>query len=340
MVSKHHYALELSKNNQVVFLNPPGGSDVVEEFSKNLRVVNYRNVFRGINKLPIRLRRYFQGKQATKINKLVGIDHWDIIWTFDPFRFQDPGVFGSSTNIFHSVDIHKTHLDKQLAGKVDFVFTTSSTISQKYKIYNSNTFVINHGLASHFANMPNYQPLGGKVNVGYVGNLQYQYLDDSTLCKIVADNPNVYFHFAGPTSKSNLSSEDNNELIGSIKRMPNVKFHGEIPSAELPEFLSKCDFFLMCYNAEKYREEVANPHKLLEFLSTGRVVVSHFIDQYQGTDLFEMAIGQADLPKLFKKVLKNLEQYNSNSLSERRREFAVQNTYTNQIDRIQEILNA
>ena len=53
-VSKHHYAKELAnKGNEVYFLNPPSDKNELINIEKNLYVINYKNILRGINKLPV-----------------------------------------------------------------------------------------------------------------------------------------------------------------------------------------------------------------------------------------------------------------------------------------------
>jgi len=80
----------------------------------------------------------------------------------------------------------------------------------------------------------------------------------------------------------------------------------------------------------------------MEYLSTGKVVISHHIETYRHRPgLLEMVdeYTNQNLPGLFVKVLNNLTFYNSPDFQRRRIEFALQNTYARQLERIQTIIN-
>ena len=97
----------------------------------------------------------------------------------------------------------------------------------------------------------------------------------------------------------------------------------------------------MCYRAEENIAHMANPHKILEYLSTGKVVVTHYIDQYKDrSDLIEMVRSNVDLPSLFSKVVANVEVYNTISKVIARKLYAQENTYTNQLSKIETILKS
>ena len=84
---------------------------------------------------------------------------------------------------------------------------------------------------------------------------------------------------------------------------------------------------------------MANPHKILEYLSTGKPVVSHYIDEYRDhRDIICMADDNKALPGLFSLVSKNLRNYNSSELIDKRKNIAKDNTYSLQIDRIEKFL--
>jgi len=99
------------------------------------------------------------------------------------------------------------------------------------------------------------------------------------------------------------------------------------------------DVFLICYDIIKDQCKGTNYHKVMEYLSTGKVIVSNNITTYhERPDLVTMISDRSsnrDLPTLFKKVIENLEEYNSSALQKSRREFAAENTYQKQIERIE-----
>lgn len=339
-LSKHHYALELHEAGyNVFFLNPPGVENK-KAANDNIQIIDYTNPYRGINKLPSPLRNLFNKRLIKKINRIAGIDTWRLVWTFDPFRFQNLTLFNAKNTIFYSADIHKTNLDILAATSVDVVLAPSQLILNKYKPYCSKCTLLNHGLAKHFVEYEfSAWHKRDVTNVIYLGNLLNRYIDTVTLEKIVRQNPHLLFTFIGPYEKSNLSSTlGNSEFLNILKSLPNVKFLGSIPSKKLPKYLDQADLFFICYDSDMYRAEVSNSHKIIELLSTGRAIVSNYFDEYNGSELLEMAVSQKELPNTFEKVASNIEKYNALDLSQKRRAFALQNSYTKQLKKILELL--
>ena len=111
---------------------------------------------------------------------------------------------------------------------------------------------------------------------------------------------------------------------------------GPKPSNELPCYLNQFDLFLMCYTGDRNVAEMANPHKILEYLSTGKTIVSHYIDEYKDKiDLVEMVNDNRLLPQRLKHVIHNLHNFNSPEKVQLRRQYALSNTYEKQIERIE-----
>ena len=254
-------------------------------------------------------------------------------------------AFHSKFNIYHSVDFHNNRLETNIINHADLLLASSDKILDKYKVNEIPKYKINHGLADYFIN-GNYDNVSfienkRRINVGYVGNLHYHYLDVETLKKIITSNNNVDFYFMGPYERSNLSPRIHDyEFIKFLESMINVHLLGSVPSWKLPGYLSKCDLFLMCYSGDINIGPMANPHKILEFLSTGKVVVSHYIDEYKNMrDIIEMVDTNELLPSAFQKVINNLDYYNSDYKSKKRIKYAKGNTYAKQIDKIEEIIS-
>ncbi|QNF33815.1 glycosyl transferase family 1 [Adhaeribacter swui] len=349
-VSKHHYALELVKRGNIVFyLNPPskglGKKVFVQQLNdcSNLKIVDYTPIFRGLNKLPAGLSSFLMKLDITRILKVLNVD-LDIVWSFDPFRFQKLNLFLSKFKIYHSVDVHHTTKEYLIAKNADVIFSTAHKILNKFSEIKLPKYFVNHGLASHFIDnksLIKYSLVGDQlVKVGYVGNLNYKYLDKERLYKIISENLNCGFYFIGPRYSNNLSNaEINKEFFNQLEVLPNVYFLGQIPSKELPHYLCLFDMFLMCYKGDENIASMANPHKLLEYFSTGKIVLSHYIDEYaRYKDLLVMADNNENLPILFSKVVTSLDYYNSLDLQHKRKAFAYDNTYAKQLDRIESII--
>ena len=315
----------------------------IENISKNLCTIDYSLPFRGSNRVPMTLRKYINRYVANGI--IESIDRSiDITWSFDPSSFQYLEAFDARFNIFHPVDIHKSKFEITTAKYANIILGASDKILERYISVNKPKFKINHGLADHFllSNKKNNsfikQP--NRINVGYVGNLHYKYLDTTVLIEIITSNSNVDFYFIGPYEESNIGSElTNSNFVESLKVMKNVYLLGSVASEDLPGYLKNFDLFMMCYSGDQNIAEMANPHKILEFLSTGKVVVSHYIDEYRNQEnIICMARKNSDLPKTFTNVLNNLDYYNNKSISQDRVSLARNNSYDIQLNRIQSII--
>jgi hypothetical protein len=79
---------------------------------------------------------------------------------------------------------------------------------------------------------------------------------------------------------------------------------------------------------------------VLEYLSTGKVVVSNHLSFYQDKELLEMApFGKNhELPKLVQHVAENLHYYNSLENQQARKQWALDHTYERHIQRIEEYI--
>jgi len=344
-VSKHHYALELAKNNYVYYLNLPQkrDSNVGQVISESLHIVNYKSMFPGINYIPFSVRKVFQRIQADQIQKTIQ-KKLDIVWSFDPYRFQYLPLFRSTLNIYHPVDIHDTPIEKNIVNSCHVIFGSSDKILERFSYTNKPVLKVGHGLADHFLNpiipIKSFIRRSKRLRVGLVGNLHYSYIDNNTLMKIIEINSHIDFYFIGPYEMSNLSRMRNNRLISLLRSMPNTFLLGSKSSKVLPSYFSGFDLFLICYTGKKNISELANPHKILEYLSTGKPIVSHYIDEYKShRNIICMVDDNKDLADLFSHVINNLSKYNSPDIVKKRKTIAKNNTYKKQIEKIEKFLS-
>jgi glycosyltransferase involved in cell wall biosynthesis len=346
-VSKHHYALELAKRgNKVFFLNPPGGSRSLRlsKFGEQdkVSVIDYSPVLKGTNRLPFRVADVFSQLTIKKLLKVTG--PLDVVWSFDPYRFQNLNLFKASYKVYHSMDYHHTPLELRAAQNADLVLGISRLILEKFQHLSVPQYKINHGLSESFLKPQDEEPKPllsvqeKMIKVGYVGALTSSALDYKILLKLVRQNPEVFFCFIGPYEASNLIAKaENQKMIGELKQLSNVQLAGALPSYQLGSYLKNFDVLLMCYRASK--KVGSNSHKLLEYLSTGKVVVSNYVDEYKDKrHLLEMVEENSDLPKQFQKVIANLSFYNTEEKQAERKAFALANTYSEQIEKIERII--
>src|SRR5580698_6197950 len=110
----------------------------------------------------------------------------------------------------------------------------------------------------------------------------------------------------------------------------------------LADRLHQMDAFIICYDIKKDQSKGTNYHKIMEYLSTGKVIVSNNVTTYKNESDFVMMNDEREnnlqLPSLFKKIINDLNHYNNSSLQQKRIAFAKNNTYQKQIERIEQKL--
>jgi hypothetical protein len=351
LLSKHLYAKELSIRNKVYFIHTSphkSQKEFIQQtiLSETLTVIHLKNIAKGISKLPsflIDIQNYFL---IQKILKNIKLNKIDVIWSFDQSKFQKLTQFQADKKIFHPVDfIEKAKKYRtRIANSADIVLSVSKVILQEIQT-STPKFFINHGLDEIFTlknNSSNPPPTfisNKKINVGYVGNLQMKFIDWDILIATIELNPTINFVFIGPDKKSNIGGSVKFNQIEKIKSLKNTFFTGPLSKIDLQKTLSFFDIFLICYNHNKFPIEVSNSHKILEYLSTGKIILSNYISTYKGSSLLEMVEHNSLIPEKLSFIAENLNNYNNLENESERIHYALDNSYIKQIERVEKILN-
>jgi len=127
-----------------------------------------------------------------------------------------------------------------------------------------------------------------------------------------------------------------------LELSPNVILKGSTPSKEIANHLADFDVLLVLINSQKDYNKGSNSHKIIEYLSTGKVIVSNHLSTYKNQrELIKMVdeMHNEKLPELFKTVINNLEYYNNPELQRKRIKYALENTYEKQIIRIKQYIS-
>lgn len=344
------YARELAaKGNLVYFLHPPSrvNSVTARTEAENLFVVDYseRKKLFGLMGLAS------EEAQIKHILKLIG-KPIDLVWSFDSGRFSDLRKFGVKAKVFYLEDWKEETLEKKLAHSADLVLALSKPLSEKIGKTSGAKIVFQHSLNDAFKKAlgrvekirANTQFTPGRLRCGYIGNLQSKYIDTEIFEKIIRQNPTVEFHLIGPFVKdSNLATTGNktweDPFVEYLMSAPNVRMYGSLMIKRMAELLQTMDFHLVCYDVNQYASQVANPQKIMEYLSTGKVVVATPTSSYEKHNyLIEMADQKEALPALFKQVIDHLEELNEPAKAMMRFSYALAHTYDEQLKRIEEEL--
>src|SRR5690606_7932563 len=123
----------------------------------------------------------------------------------------------------------------------------------------------------------------------------------------------------------------------------NVVIHGSLLPEILAVKLKEVDAFLICYDINKDQSKGTNYHKILEYLATGKIIISSNVSSYKDyPDLIAMndcRNNNDHLPILFKQVISNLDYYNNLQIQEKRIRFAQSFSYEKQIKKIERLIN-
>jgi hypothetical protein len=306
-------------------------------------VVDYRSSFRGIYRLPSIISGKIIQKELKKIESLIDAN-LDIIWNFDTSRFFNLSILNDKLRIAHIVDWSEDFNREILCKTSDLCLCTSDFLKKKMRENNPRTFNLGHGYApsDYKLNIPEEKEIIDtyEIKVGYIGNLNLRYLDWEIINTLIIKNPSLGFFFIGPEGESNLSMQSMaNSFIKKLKAYNNTFFLGEKPANKIPGYLKRFDILILVYKSQLYRKQLANPHKLLEYLGSGKVIVSSWTEVYKNKqDLVEMVYDNKDFLKKFNEIVKKLPFYNSVEQESKRIKYAMENTYENKILQIEQLI--
>ena len=230
------------------------------------------------------------------------------------------------------------------------IFSITREILEKYTLQNVPKYFLHHGLSQEFVDIETINVVKDDIiRIGLSGNWLRTDLDTDCLSKIINENPEVVFEFWGSFQAKQNNIGGGNDIqvkhfIEQLQQAKNVILHGAVHPQQLAIEFQRMDAFLICYDILKDQSKGTNYHKVMEYLSTGKVVISNNITTYSSIpNLIEMIasrINNKELPQLFKTVINNLKYYNQPQYVSARKRFAVSNLYSKKIAEIEEILKS
>jgi len=229
----------------------------------------------------------------------------------------------------------------------DIIFSVTYEILEKYIAFSAPKHFINHGVQEYFIAEAKPYQIRQPIRIGFSANMLRRDIDRDILIQIVEENRECIFEFWGSyqNAQANIGGgedSDTKKFIELLLTKKNVIMHGAIPATDLAVAIKKMDAFLICYDVQKDQSKGTNYHKVMEYLATGRVVISSNITTYrERTDLVQMVAERNNnflLPLLFKNVIVNIMDFNHVTLQNKRILFSFDNTYAQQINRIVQII--
>jgi hypothetical protein len=342
-VSKHHYARTLAAmGNAVYFLGPPESDySIAPTAVEHLYRLSYPGFVRGLRFHPAFSRRKHTREVVEALEAAAGAT-FDVIWSFDNSVFYDFDALPDSVlKISHIVDLNMDHQTARAARSADLCLCTTQLIRERLMAYNARSYALMHGVQSwpedaneNARQLPGQQPL----KAVYVGNLAMKYLDWTVLRKSAEEHPEVDFVLYGPNAQE-LSTDLNPTHAdkAAMLNLPNCHFPGRISPEEIPYVLAGADLLLLAYQKKHLRDQ-ANPHKVMEYLQSGKPIAANYTAEFADTNLFTMSGEDHQWGAVFTQVLQNLEAESSPEKVAARKAFAAGHTYEKQLERIEEIL--
>ncbi|MEM6898337.1 MAG: hypothetical protein AAF583_01005 [Pseudomonadota bacterium] len=352
-VSKHHYAEEVARAGaNVLFLNPPSKSEVMDGVAIEPVDENFGpgsiSVIHWNRHSPVTLR--FKApsiyKQMIKrdIRRIfAAIDRRiDLLWSFDPNTFPDLTVFDAGTVLYMPVDPLSQSAQVNCAKGADLIVSISKEILDNFEKpqFKGRTLLVDHGISRAFEAEAKRAPRPRRgdepIRAAFFGNLDRPIVNHKIFAQLAAAHRDVDFHFWGPFDTGGLFQQ----TLGGFE---NIIAHGALDKPDLVEAIRSIDVFLLIYGVDKHLYDRSNAHKILEYLSTGKVVVSSAIARYAGRfDLLRAPSSgkDEDIPALFADTISELDQANAPDLQSTRKAFALEHSYRSQLDRIEYALEA
>lgn len=335
-MSKHHLSQELAaRGNSVYFLDPPrpGNSGFSMEAQGDVTVVRYRHWLRGVNRLPQALNRWYYKRLVREIAKRTG-GAFDIIWCFDTSRMQSFPE-GIGYKLLHLADYDILYIGKGLIPTADIILTTSKVVADEVAgRTKARTVYIGHALDGRW--LKGIDDLVDRVagpprSVVFAGQLAISYNDWEGFLRITKTHPELSFTFIGPFDPAFPEP-----ALHEMLRLPNVIFTGLMTKDQLIPHVRAADILLFGFRSGTRAKERANPHKVLEYLSTGNVIAGSYTMDYLGRgDLMCMTPEGGDLSATFDQALRDHHILNGPQYRSARIAFAKERSMEGLIQRIE-----
>jgi len=341
-LSKHHYAMALARrNNEVWFLGPPGREhESTAEKIPGLHWLKDQFTYRGLRFLPPRLQNFLLRRSANSIMRHCKT-HFDVVWSFDNSRHYLLDAFQAPTRIHHVVDIGMNFHLCRCARSANLALASNRSIFDELSACQANTHFLHHGYAPAEGGTSRLRSDNKKLIAAYAGNMLIPFFNWDLVTSLVHSHPEVEFYFIGSTGKGNLNRTDSSSArsrMDALRSLNNVHFTGEKSPAETQSMLSSADILLLAYDHVKFPKEVQNPHKVMTYLSTGKVILSHPMTAYPGNGILEMEKNTTAYLAKFNDICLHISAYNSEENKSRRIAFALEHTYERQIERVENLL--
>jgi glycosyltransferase involved in cell wall biosynthesis len=336
--SKHHIMSRLAKKNKVIFVNPqvdpfeflrakkynpfglfdrserPGGESL-EVFTP--LALPFRNKFEFVHRIAprgfaLQLKKILK-LQLKKILK--GIDPRNLIlFMGNPWNVFLLDYFGDcACSIYHCSDNFPAFFrssfgqlvaqrENRLLSEVDLVLAVSEPLLEKCLRLNRNSYLVSHGVDEMFFIRPakvfpepDDLKLIRRPRIGFVGSIDWT-VDYELVRHVVAVHADKSFVFIGPVDSGSKT------VFEEVVARPNMFHLGTKLWTELPAYLQGLDLCLMPFVSNEWIK-YSSPLKLVEYLASGRQVISTIPVSERFNSAVKVATSQAEFARVIEDAL-------------------------------------
>lgn len=338
-VSKHHYAQAACDAGARVYFLGPRYSDSIRVAAQNgdtPTLVSAPRPLRGMRFLPERLCAQAEARYLQRIATACG-GRFDLLWNFDLYRFRHlTERTGALYRLLHVMDLPRPSDLRRPAQLADGIILISDRMREHVQASDAHVMQLPHGLSTKRQDMSHPPELPPGTKMGYLGNLAIPYLDLAPLVQIAERYPQHWLYLMGPMGGDLGGNKPADAALWErLTTLPNVVLTGPIPFDRIDVWLRAMDLLLISYDTVKYPRETAHPHKVLEYLRSGRTILaSHMMDMMHVRDHITMMEPSLPISAAIDQVLAELPKTNAADKQQARMEFARSMGYDQLLDRI------
>lgn len=357
-------ALEISRHNRVLYVNPPASvvgigrrpKPGIRRISQTLWVVDLPVVLLPVNVIGNNkmfdiingFNNYIYGRSILRVVRELDLHNYIHINDNDIFRGRYlKRYLKPKLEIYYRRDWlfevqywkrQGPRLEAELCAESDLVLSNSPHLAQTVQQFNPRSYYIGQGVdLSSFLLGKNYElpadlAAVARPVVGYAGAISSLRLDAQLICDIARLRPDYTFVMVGP--------EDTYFSSHLIHELSNVKFLGAKSPEQLPAYIAGFD---VCINVQKVNPTTIGnyPRKIDEYLAMGKGVV---VTETPTMQIFDGYVSMAvDADGYCHAIDELVASVNDGVLAQRRAEFANSHTWTHSVgvmyDRISDILD-
>jgi glycosyltransferase involved in cell wall biosynthesis len=287
---------------------------------------------KGLFKAMARLNAWVIGRSIKKQLQRSAVDSYTLVNAFNPvYGYYCRSYFAPLKTVYYCYDeiaatewsgVHGAAYEERFMPLADEVICTSSVLKRNKSELAKQIQFIPNGVNLDLFLAPHKEKSNGST-IGYIGAIDSR-IDFDLVAHCAMALPEFEFQFYGPVKTT-------------LPKLPaNVKMLGAVAQELLPEKVQAFDVCLIPFVKSKLTEAIY-PLKINEYLAMGKAVVcTDFSDLSDFEKVAEIATDKDGFVKAIRKALR----YNTRLKTQKRIEFAKQNSWEHRARQFAEALSA